>query len=83
MKFLKKEIKREIHNARQRFPAFNSHHEAYAVIKEEVDELWDCIKENSNATDKFDEVIQIISMCYCYVDEILIDEIDKEIAGDD
>lgn len=25
---------------------FNSPHEGYAVIKEEVDEMWDCIKEN-------------------------------------
>lgn len=25
---------------------FNSAHEGYAIIKEEVDEMWDCIKEN-------------------------------------
>ena len=30
----------------QRYGAFHSEHEGYAVIQEEVDELWDAVKAN-------------------------------------
>ena len=33
------EIEQEIKDAREKFPAFHSQHEAYAVILEELDEL--------------------------------------------
>ncbi len=36
----------ELDNALDKFPMFNSSHEGYAVLKEEVDELWDEIKNN-------------------------------------
>lgn len=36
----------ELMSARRKFRAFTSAHEAYAVILEELDELWDVIKEN-------------------------------------
>lgn len=40
-----KEIGKEVSTAKGKYPAnFNSLHEAYAVLKEEVDELWDEIK---------------------------------------
>jgi hypothetical protein len=48
------------------YPMFHSTHEGYAVIKEEVDELWDSIKiakyTHSNE-DQRGEVIQIMAMC--------------------
>ena len=66
-----KDVNTEIASARKHFPAFHSHHEAYAVILEEVEELWDCIKNNSNAGMKYFELIQVIAMCVCYDKEIL------------
>jgi len=36
----------EYSSALIRFGKFNSQHEGYAVLKEEVDELWDNIKGN-------------------------------------
>lgn len=41
----------ELRNARDKFPTFNSAHEGYAVILEEVDELWQEVKskDGSNA----------------------------------
>lgn len=40
------EMVNELKRATQKFGAFNSAHEGYAIIKEEVDELWDAIKKN-------------------------------------
>lgn len=38
------EIVTELHLVQAKFPRFNSGHEAYAVILEELDELWEEIK---------------------------------------
>lgn len=44
---LAKVIIDELHRAESMYPAFANHHEGYAVILEELDELWDCIKTNN------------------------------------
>ena len=43
-----KEVKQEFRRAIDKFSSFSSTHEGYAVIKEELDELWDEIKGNTN-----------------------------------
>lgn len=40
------EVESEYLKASSKYPKFNSTHEGYAVIKEEVDELWDKVKAN-------------------------------------
>ena len=35
------EVSAELERAERAFPPFNSPHEGYAVIAEELDELWD------------------------------------------
>ena len=48
------------------YPMFHSTHEGYAVIKEEVDELWDYIKTDKQiypSPEQRAEVIQIMAMC--------------------
>ena len=40
-------IEAEAMTAKQKYGAFNSTHEGYAVLKEEVDELWEVIKRNT------------------------------------
>ncbi len=37
-------MKAELTKARNKFPAFHSNHEGYAVLREELDELWDEVK---------------------------------------
>lgn len=45
-------VKSELYRAKTLFPAkFVNQHEAYAVIKEEFDELWDEIKKNQKNYD--------------------------------
>lgn len=55
----------ELNDAMKKFPLFNSSHEGYAVIKEEVDELWDEIKNNKHPMSEVNqkkEAIQVAAM---------------------
>lgn len=58
-------VKKELESANGKFPLFNSSHEGYAVIKEELDELWDEIKNDKHPRSKMnqkDEAIQVAAM---------------------
>ena len=55
-------VMQELDRATKRFGAFNSYHEGYAVIKEEVDELWDEIKGTQDNQRMREEAIQIAAM---------------------
>ncbi len=55
----------ECSKAMQAWPKFNTAHEAYAVLLEEVDELWDHVKTNQkkrNIEDMRKEAIQVAAM---------------------
>ena len=40
-------IKKQLARARNKFDDFHGPHEGYAVIKEELDELWDDVKQDN------------------------------------
>lgn len=50
---------KELRKANNQHGGFNSAHEGFAVLKEEVDELWESIKENKPSTE---EAIQVAAM---------------------
>lgn len=52
--------------ARIKFPAFNSAHEGYAVIAEELDELWDDVKADE-VERSIAEAIQVGAMALRYI----------------
>lgn len=55
----------ELRSACRLFPAFASPHEGYAIILEEMDELWDLLKRQYNDRPKEEmrkEATQIASM---------------------
>lgn len=58
---LLKEILEELTKATEKFGPFNSMHEGYAVILEELDELWDEIKLN-NLNKAREEAVQVAAM---------------------
>lgn len=69
------EIKSEVLRAKSKYPEnFNSHHEAYAVVKEEIDEYWDEVKKNDKTRDLAKmrtEAIQSAAMLVRHVTELL------------
>lgn len=55
----------ELWDAKRKFPSFHSPHEGYAVLLEEVDELWDEVRSFRGAKDKTHmraEAIQVAAM---------------------
>ncbi len=61
----------ELASAQKKFPAFNSAHEGYAVILEELDELWDEVRTNQATSGRDErmakEAIQVAAMALRFV----------------
>lgn len=57
----------EAQRARAKFRKFNSTHEAYAVILEELEEYWELVKkdEPTSSVNYEMELVQIAAMCLC------------------
>ena len=55
-------ILQEHERACEKFKPFNNPHEGYAVILEELDELWDAIKRNNPTGLLAEEAIQVGAM---------------------
>lgn len=59
-------VRTELIRATEKFGAFKSRHEGFAILKEEVDELWDDIKANrGEAAQK--EAVQVAAMAVRYL----------------
>lgn len=63
------EVLSELQTAFEKFPKFNSAHEGYAILKEEVDELWREIK-TKDSTDMRDEAIQVAAMALRFLNDV-------------
>lgn len=59
----------ELQESSEKFPPFNSSHEGYAILKEEVDEMWDAIKANDIEHSRL-EAIQVAAMAIRYLVDI-------------
>lgn len=67
----------EAEKAIENCPKFNSAHEGFAVLKEEVDELWDHVKKNQKKRDLAKmkkEAIQVASMAIRFASEVCDEE---------
>jgi NTP pyrophosphatase (non-canonical NTP hydrolase) len=67
----------EVARATDNWPAFNSAHEGYAVLAEEVDELWDHVKTNQKRRDLAamrKEAIQVAAMAVRFALEVCSEE---------
>jgi len=56
----------ELLRARRKFGPFKNGHEGYAVIREELDELWDAVKGN-DLPHSMREAVQVAAMAIRYV----------------
>jgi len=45
-------VNMELEEAQEKFMSFHNYHEGYAVIKEELDELWEEIKNKNQSIEK-------------------------------
>lgn len=64
------ETRRELTRAREKWPAgFHSGHEGYAVLKEELEELWDAVKADDAAHARR-EAVQIAAMALRYLTDL-------------
>jgi hypothetical protein len=55
-------VRVELDLAISNWPAFHDKHEAYAHILEELDELWDAIKNNEGTEIMIHEALQVAAM---------------------
>jgi hypothetical protein len=64
------EVFNELQRARKLYTAFNSNHEGYGTILEELDELWDEIKKNKpreSTPEMRKEAIQVAAMAIRFI----------------
>lgn len=67
------EVGSELSRALDRYPDMNSSHEGYAVILEELDELWDEVKKKPSERSKAlmrGEAIQVAAMAVRFIVDI-------------
>lgn len=76
------QIAAEALTARMKFEPFNSSHEGYAVLAEELDELWDDVKAN-NIEHSIQEAIQVGAMALRYIADMRAKLADKSITAAD
>jgi hypothetical protein len=65
-----KQICAETNRAQDLYPQLNSSHEGYAVIREELDELWDLIKQakHGRCTENMRyEAVQVAAMAVRFI----------------
>lgn len=63
----------ELEQATCKFGSFKSAHEGYAVLLEEVDELWDEVKKNSKSRSKAlmrAEAVQVAAMALRFIEDV-------------
>jgi uncharacterized protein YaaN involved in tellurite resistance len=69
-------VQQEILRARRQHAPMRGAHEGYAVMLEEVDELWQEVKDRRRDLDRMRaEAIQIAAMAICFVVEVCGEEV--------
>jgi NTP pyrophosphatase (non-canonical NTP hydrolase) len=75
--FLLADVAKELSTAQSNWPPANSPHEAYAILLEEVDELWDHVKTKQSKRDLSamrKEAIQVAAMAIRFALEVCDEE---------
>lgn len=70
----------EAENASKKYPPMNSAHEAFAVLAEEVDELWEIVKQKQRdriLTNMRREALQVAAMALRFAAEVCNEEVGR------
>lgn len=67
-------IRNEYEKAIKKFGSFKNGHEGYAVILEEVDELWDEVKTKDGLGRAKEEAIQVAAMALRFLTDLPDDD---------
>ncbi|OEU63369.1 MAG: hypothetical protein BA867_08685 [Desulfobacterales bacterium S5133MH16] len=73
-----KKVLDELESANKKYPSFRSAHEGYAVIKKELDELWDEIKTSKQSQANLlmvNEAVQVAAMLIKFIESLYEDKI--------
>lgn len=69
------DITKEVDRATLMYPTFNSAHEGWAILKEEVDELWEAVKMKDSDEDRVgamkEEAIQVGAMAIRFLVDVI------------
>ena len=71
------EVYAEVTSAKEKWPPFHSAHEAFAVLDEERDELWEHVKTNQkrrNLAEMRAEAVQVAAMAIRFALEVCDEE---------
>jgi NTP pyrophosphatase (non-canonical NTP hydrolase) len=69
------DVETELAQARSKYRPMASAHEGWAVLREEVDELWEEVKKKSSKRDTgamYDELIQVAAMAQRMAEDIVL-----------
>lgn len=73
--FFPARVGEELLRARKKYRAMASAHEGWAVLREEVDELWEEVKKKPSKRDPaamYDELIQVAAMAQRMAEDIVL-----------
>lgn len=78
-----REVLKELGRAQSKFPTMRSFHEGYAILLEEVEELWEEIKSSekknpNRAKNIKNEAIQVAAMAVRFLIDLCSNEVDEK-----
>ena len=74
-------INEEAYHGYVKHGIFNSYHEIYAILKEELDEFWQSVKENDPDPGELVQIAAVSSKAFEWISKRATEEIEK--AKDD
>ncbi len=72
--YFTREVEKELKKARSKFPKINTLHEGYAIILEELDELWDEVRKqyaNERLRLAYRELVQVAAMAQRTAEDLI------------
>jgi hypothetical protein len=76
------DVAKECRFAAKRHPPMRSGHEGYAIIKEELDELWEAVKKDAPPEELYKEAHQVAATAIRFMADVCWERIPEKEVGD-